>query len=111
MNVLQFLKQVGADILDFFEFVAENHREMMETPTPCQQCQQVHLYKELHPRFFSWVYTASSPYEQMLGRMLSESGRPHSYCPACWEIISQTIRKKCEVEYRLTVRLPERRGW
>ncbi len=79
---------------------------MMEAPTPCQQCQQVYLYKELRPRFFSWVYTASSPYEQMLRRMLSEAGRPHSYCPACWEIIYQTIRKKCDGEYRLIVLLP-----
>lgn len=109
MNIRQWLKDIGIGILNLCESMAELHRKRMETLTPCRRCTEDYLYKELRPSSsFLWAYGESSPYKQMLNRMLLKEIRyPHRYCPACWEIIYQAINKKCEEEYRLTILLCE----
>lgn len=93
------LKNIGSGILDAIAQMEEAHRQQMETPTPCCQCQKVYLYKELLPTWSdSWAEIKDrSLYREVWGiPWPEEKYRDRSYCPACWEPIR--VRHKKIVE-------------
>ena len=95
MTIRESLKQLGLGILAFCENMAEVHRRVMETLTPCCQCQEQYLYKELLPRT-SWTFS-QSPLNEWIGQRIGY--RSHRYCQNCWEVLVQ----HSEEEYRLAV--------
>ena len=115
MNIRQSLKNVWDGFLVFCANLAEAHKQRMETPTPCSNCQQVYLYQELLPTFSAQMAehqntSSLRAFGSRLGYEL-EWVYPHSYCPACWKSIQEErvrVRAIISKEYTKQQRLAER---
>ena len=101
MGIWQTIKDIGSGIGDIIARMIEAHEKAMMTPTPCRQCQQEYLYKDLHPKFStSFAQRSPFPYKQMWeGKTYL---RHHSYCSTCWDVIFQELerQRKLAIHYK-----------
>ena len=110
MHIRQTLKNTWTGLLDFCSRLEEVHRQRMETPTPCCNCQKVYFYKDLRPTLATLLTELrDSPSFREFG-LAEERLCSHSYCPSCWKPLQEErarVRKIINEEHARQQRLAE----